>query len=203
MPLPFRRRPFTQLAALSPAAGGGGGGSATWSTTDKLNINLTNSDLTATGTASTSTVRSINSHSSGKYGFTWSALTTPAKIGIMLGSDILNADPATQAGAYALYVAGSQVYHNSSTTGMPPPNGSAGTTGTWVFDFTNHLAWFYNTVSGQWNNDATFAADPATGVGGFTIASGTYFAVFGGGTSDTATCNFASPSLPSGFSAWG
>src|SRR4029077_13475902 len=57
-------------------------------------------------------------------------------------------------------------------------------------DFTNHLAWFRRN-SGNWNNDGT--ANPATGVGGITIAAGSYAPTVGfgaGGSARTTTGNF-------------
>lgn len=185
------------------SVGGGGGGSATFNPADKsANISLPSPYLTPTSSAANSNVRSITSHATGKYGFTWSAGVTTHKVGICLATDSLTADIASQPGAYVLYGPGGQVYHNGSASGMPPADTAGlGVAGTWVLDFTNHLAWFFSPANGTWNSDPT--ADPVTGVGGFTIASGTYFAVFGGDASDTVTCNFATPTLPSGFSAWG
>lgn len=193
---------ITLLGTGKPAAAAAG--TATFNPSDKAaSLTLSNGDLTATSGAANQGVRTIASHSTGKYGFTWSDLTGTSKIGICLSTDSLTADIATGAGAYALYVVGSQVYHNGSTAGMPSPDGAAGATGTWALDFDANLAWFLNTTTGKWNNSVDGSANPATGVGGFTIDAGTYYAVFGGDNTDAATVNLSSPSLPSGWTAWG
>jgi hypothetical protein len=213
---PTRRGLLTGAAALAAFAalphqghagglhghgGGAGGGSATFNPADKsANITLSGGDLIATSGSANAAVRSIASHATGKYGFSWSALTGSSKVGICLATDSLTSDIAGEPGAYALFAAGDQIYHGGSGAGMPAASTPA-TSGVFVFDFTNHLGWVWNPALVLWNNNGS--ADPAAGTGGFTIASGTYFGVFGGSSTDTATFNFATPTLPSGFSAWG
>lgn len=180
------------------------GSAATFNSADKsANITLSNSDLTATSSATNSAVRSIRSRASGKYGFSWSGGVGGLTVGICLSTDSLSANMGTEPGAYVFYGPGGQVYHNGSTTGMPSAdNTGGGAAGACVFDFDLGRGWFYNTATGKWNNSAT--ADPAASTESFTVTASTFFAVFGAtAASDQVTVNFATPSLPSGFNPWG
>ncbi len=110
----------------------------------------------------------------------------------------------------AVVFASGSLYINGSNTG------GIGTTGFHLgdvigiaVDFTNHLVWMKNITQGtNWNNSGT--ADPATGVGGRTIASGSYVPViiFAASTpGQVGTANFGGStftgSVPAGFaSGW-
>lgn len=75
-------------------------------------------------------------------------------------------------------------------------------------DFTNHLIWAKNiTQAGLWNASGT--ANPATGIGGFTLPSGSFLPAvsFSASTTGQATLNAGASSfigaVPSGFtSGW-
>lgn len=198
-----------RLLLLAPPAAATPSGAA-FSATDidpngHISLDATRLIPTADGSGTYGSVRTTTSHASGKYCFQWTSTTSAWQIGIVNGTDALTTDIASKASAYAWYAAFSgQVYHNGSATGLPAVTSgstfSSGATGRACFDFTNHLGWFWYSGNTTWNNDVS--ADPATGLGGFTIASDTFFGVFSGGSADTATFNFATPTLPSGFSAW-
>ena len=93
--------------------------------------------------------------------------------------------------------------------------GSIGGTFTagWVaciaLDVTNQRIWFRNGAAGNWNNNV--ANNPATGVGGYTIATfggpgyGIYALANGGGGGGVITANFGATAfvgaVPSGFTS--
>lgn len=76
-------------------------------------------------------------------------------------------------------------------------------------DLTARLIWFRLAPSGNWNNSGT--ANPATGVGGFniaTLAGPLYPVFFSGGVGDAGIANYGgsafSGAVPAGFTAgWG
>lgn len=76
-----------------------------------------------------------------------------------------------------------------------------------AIDFTAHLIWMKDLTGGNWNNSGT--ANPATGVGGRTIPSGTFVPalVFASASTAQMTANFGATAftgtVPSGFtSGW-
>lgn len=158
----------------------------------------------ADGSGTYGSVRSTTGHSTGKFCFSETAASTGVwEIGFIASTDALTGDVASQPGAYALFGAGGQVYHNGSPTGMPGFGGAIADASTMTFcaDFTAGKGWIKYSATGQWNGNGT--DDPATATGGFTMTTSvTYYAVFSGKSGDTATFNFATPTLPSGFSAW-
>lgn len=88
-------------------------------------------------------------------------------------------------------------------------DGTGGLTYQFAVDFTNHLIWARVNSTLDWNNSGS--ADPASGVGGRTIQSGSFVPVWTNGesgvtTSDTVNlitnpADFAG-SLPAGFAPW-
>lgn len=206
--------PQALLLGVGAGPPGGGGGpppaGATLNSADADGvIALSGADLTATANNSGSygSVRSTTSHTSGKYCFQWTSTTASWEIGLMGGTDSLAGDAGSKANAYVWYApASGQVYHAGSASGLPQVTNvsnagfQSGATGRACFDFTAHLGWFFYSVDGRWNGNPS--ADPANGTGGFAITAGTYFAVFSDFNGGTATFNFASPTMPAGFSAW-
>jgi len=101
----------------------------------------------------------------------------------------------------------SVLWSNNVTTGVDFGAVSAGTNYGFAIDLTNRLVWAHKN-GGLWNLNAS--ANPATGVGGFTIAEGdfaplVYMSSSGGG--DFITANFGATAYaytaPSGFVNWG
>lgn len=180
-------------------------GPTTWNPADKNPaVTLSGGNLTATvlsgGFAS---CRATNARSSGKFGFSFDAsFGANILLGIGTGSANLGGYVGSDSAGYGWYSGDGHFLNNGSAVANWANYGALTGTFLMVFDLTAGLAWSYDGT--QWNNDPT--ADPATGVGGASFATGSYFPMFSGnGASlDTATANFSTPSgLPSGFSAWG
>lgn len=198
-------------------AGGSGGGAAPTTTFDPAHagtgIVLSNGNLTATGGGTSTTVRSIASHSTGKFyvEFKLNAGTTPANLTIgiqnaasgnpsFLGND-QNSLGWSGAGNLILN-SGNVAAINSYTTAN---------TLCMALDLGNNAVWF-RVGAGNWNNSP--ANNPATNTGGFALSTapglnaGPYFAVVGVFASDGdvwiadfgATAYSQTP--PSGFSNW-
>lgn len=98
---------------------------------------------------------------------------------------------------------GGEILHGGPGPGLLPAF-NTGDILRFAVDLDAHLIWL-SVVGLDWNDDPT--ANPATGVGGLTIASGTYFPMFSG-ASDTqaSTLNVGhtgfAGTVPSGFTAW-
>jgi hypothetical protein len=185
-----------------------GSSGSTWNPSDKnANVTLSGANLTATGNNATyGSVRGTLSHSTGKWAFPFNNISGGAwEMGLALGSASLGGDLGAQSGATVWYAGDGGVYSGGTIQGGVGAPGSTGNI--LAVDLTAHLLWFFSTSTGQWNNSGT--ADPASGVGGITIASGTYFPGFSGhlgGSADSVTADFANNgavTLPSGFTAWG
>jgi hypothetical protein len=144
----------------------------TWSTTDLLNITLSNANLTATtpGVAS-GAVRGTKSLSSGKYYWEYvinSIFSNQMSMGVASASAVLSS--VNNTGIQASYVQRSgNIYANSNISlaslGPRAVNDAIGI----AVDFTAALIWFRVAPVGNWNNSGT--ANPATGVGGFSISA--------------------------------
>lgn len=183
----------------------------TWNPADKLAITLTNSDLTATTTATTfNGVRAIRGNSSGKYYFeltatTWN--TTNDQVGLALSTATFSTASATP--GKAMVNGGGAVWVNGVNTGTGLGTISSGTVVGIAVDLTANLIWFRIAPAGNWNASGT--ANPATGTGGISISAiaGTLYPTFGGGAanSQVGTANFGASAftgtVPSGFtSGW-
>jgi hypothetical protein len=177
----------------------------TWNPADLLNVTLSNANLTATCTPGTPGVRSVASHSSGKYYFEYTYTTVntnsfdvgvaPASYSFSSGS-FANIAVVTRLGAVLINNANQGVsfsaFVNGNIVGV-------------AIDLTAQLIWFRLAPSGNWNTSGT--ANPATGTGGFSISalSGTLFGLLIGGNGDVCTANFGASgftgSVPSGFTS--
>jgi hypothetical protein len=108
-----------------------------------------------------------------------------------------------------VYFSSGNYYANGSTAGTSLGSLSAnGTTVGVALDLNNRKVWFRKAPSGDWNNNSTH--NPATGVGGITIPTGTMvpFVTFGGAggaAGNVMTANFGASAfvgaVPSGFAA--
>lgn len=194
-----------------------GASTTTWNPSDKnAGITLSNGDLTATATsASSKVVRSVASHSSGKY-FCSFHLDGPdsaafrVAVGVADSTQSLSGDLGLSgvhsAGVYdvdgVLYQSGGNSAVFTST------NPIIGDIVDMALDIDNLKIWFRRN-GGNWNNNGS--ADPATNVGGATIfAISTPMFVAGEllntSTTTALTANFGGSAYtyaaPSGFSNW-
>lgn len=108
-------------------------------------------------------------------------------------------------GSYGLISGGNGVFNAGSGTGYAgTPNYGAGDTVYIAYDNTgaSPLAWWKKAYNGTWSGTS---GNPATGVGGLTLAAGTYFPAGGDQNSNKNTLIFGAAipvaALPSGFSA--
>jgi len=144
----------------------------TWSTTDKLNITLSGSNLTAVGASNAiAGVRAADANHTGKFYFeitfvawsltnTYAGLTTlDTNLGALVG------DTQRCAGV----IKSGHIYVNGSDTGSTLGTRAAGNIISVAVDIDAQLIWFRVAPSGNWNGSAT--ADPATGTGGISIAA--------------------------------
>jgi hypothetical protein len=192
----------------------------TWNPSDKLNVNLTNSNLTAAWPGNNfSGVRGTTSKTTGKWYFEYNTIAiasdfhpgdnfvglAPDSSTYTLGNQL--AAPSTP----AIGASQGNLLFNFQTnpnwiTGNGDPSGHVLCI---AVDLDAQLVWFRND-SGNWNNSGT--ADPATGTGGlalgcspgtalFLCACTTTISVNNTVTMATQTIQFAQ-SPPSGFSAW-
>jgi hypothetical protein len=193
-----------QDAATTPAPS-----FTTWNPADKLAVTLSNSDLTATTTATTlNGVRAVRGNSSGKYYFeltatTWATLND--QVGLALSTATFSTATATT--GKAIVNGGGAIWVNGVNTGIGLGSITSGMIVGVAVDLTANLIWFRISPAGNWNAGGT--ANPATGTGGISISAiaGTLYPTFGGGAVSTqvGTANFGatafSGAVPSGFAA--
>jgi len=181
----------------------------TWSTTDKsAGITLSNANLTAAG--GTGSVRSVDRQLSGKlyweYTFVTGGTNNPA-VGIATARADLASLYANATNGVLVYPS-SPIYVNGVSSGINlGAIGVGGIVGV-ALDLTNNLIWMRSGAAGNWNANA--ANNPATGVGGLSIAA------FAGGSipvyaatattgSATITANFGDTAftgvVPAGFTS--
>jgi hypothetical protein len=186
----------------------------TWNPSDKsAGTTLSGGNLVASFASGSPGVRSIDRVYTGKY-YWENTFTTfiNTLCGVALGGVSLTAFNNTTPPTYCAICTG-----NSGNVWVNGTNVLAGIGGTfpngWVcciaLDATNDLIWFRNGAAGTWNNNA--ANDPATGVGGFSIAAftagpmGIYAAANGGSGSGVITTNFGASAfvgaVPSGYTS--
>jgi len=181
----------------------------TWSTTDKVNTNLTNGNLTATGSAANGSGRASPGYSTGKFYWEFAYVnvtqtTTGAGFGSTGASLPIN---TSAAGATGLGGGGSFWVNGVSQVSMGAQ--SNGNVIGIAVDLTANLIWCRIAPAGNWNGSGT--ANPATGVGGFSIAALTKPLVptfyLSSATGQALTANFGasafSGAVPAGFtSGW-
>lgn len=198
------------------AAIDGGGGAppsfATWNTTDSAaGITRSNGNLTLTYSSGSGFqgVRATNSHSTGKFYFENLTPINPGNNGVGLA----NANYVTTNGLW---------FNTFDSVGYRPVDGSVMINGTVIgtgqtygsgdmvsvaVDLGAQLIWV-RANAGNWNNSGT--ANPATGVGGFSISSlnaGPFFPATNlHDSTDDSTANFGATayaqSVPAGFGNW-
>jgi hypothetical protein len=183
----------------------------TWSTTDKAaSVTLSGSSLTATATASATALRAVDRQISGKFYWEYTVGTwagTNSSVGFASFMPPTTAVSATPVGACVVLKSSGGIYVNNVNTGIALGAVVTGNVLCFAVDFTAQLGWVRLGAAGNWNGNV--ANNPATGAGGFSIASiiGSIFplypyAAFAGST-DSVTANFGDTTLagavPAGF----
>ena len=183
---------------------------SSWNPADKTaSVTLTGSNLIATGAAANQAVRTVDKQTAGK--FYWEfALTTVGNTGYGAGcanaSAVLSTFYNVPSNGVMVYATG-DIYLNNVLTG---PNIGSFVSGTaklcMALDLTGNLCWARNGPAGNWNGSGT--ANPATGVGGMSVAaivSTGLFAAAGFNGSQSVTANFGDSAFtgvaPAGFTA--
>lgn len=178
----------------------------TWNPSDKnASVTLSNGNLTAT-TSSSGSVRSIASHSSGKY-YCENVITHSANssFGIATSGYSLSGYIGSTANAVGCLTDGRVFLNNVNVTTLTAV--ANGTTWSLAIDLDNKRAWWRRNA-GNWNDNVS--ADPATNTLGVDISglnAGLYFVIWDGETNtDAAAMNFGATayaqSVPSGFGNW-
>ena len=163
------------------------------------------------------TIRSSNSHSTGKKYFEISASASvdgEAQIGIADGSANINdrCGADTHGQSANMQSSNALIFYNNANTGQSigaytnpfPAFGIA-------IDTSNGKTWWYNPTTGKWNADILANQNPATGAGGYSQGTITapYFACLSYAkfqlldvtTFNPGTSAFSN-AVPSGFGAW-
>lgn len=186
-----------------------------WNPGDADDVILTNGDLTATGGSGAVTskqVRANVSKSSGLFYYEAVLVSGPVSsfpyIGIRPSGNALGgngpADPGGDAGCFAQSPnLGHETYHAGANLGGIGPALATSDVFMVAVNLTSHIIWIGR--NGTFDTLFGTPGDPAAGVGGATIATGSWSpwcAV--AGTSITARFSAASWSFgaPSGFSEW-
>lgn len=183
----------------------------TWSATDQAGVTLsgTNNLTATTSTAAATGVRTIDKQNAGKYYFeytvtTWGSVLALG-VGIATGTAPFGAGTINACCAFNT----GQVNYNGTNTGQNIGATANGGVICIALDLTNKLVWFRSGAAGNWNGNATY--NPATGVGGISIASiaAGIIPVYGfeecGSSVSVVTANFGdsafSGAVPSGFTS--
>ena len=182
----------------------------TWSTTDKTaSVNLTGLNLTATATAASAWVRTVDRVVSGK--FYWEVrMTTWVNGNTGVGLTNGGSTPTIWNAPGLLAIFNNGTFYISGTAQVSGFTGcTSGATIGFALDADARLIWLRVAPAGNWNNSGT--ANPATGVGGVSVAAigGTAIPFYPvaefSASADSATANFGdsafSGTVPSGFTS--
>jgi hypothetical protein len=186
-----------------------------WNPSDKgSGVTLSGSNLVATFGEAFGTheaVRSVASHSSGKFyaEFTATTVVGDSQIGVGdSGFDVTGSPGYLGGSANSLgYSSSGAVFQNNGSTVATYSTYTSGDVIGMAVDFGGQLIW-WRVNAGNWNNNAM--ADPATGANGLStasIGSGPFFAgTSGNGGSGVTTANFGASAYahtpPSGYGNW-
>lgn len=174
-------------------------------------ITLSNSNTTATTNTTLETgVRSIVSNSSGKLYAEFTSTSAMASFwGVGIASSTWNFTSSTigSGTSSVSWSTGGTVFFNNASIGTAQGATASGSVISMAVDLGADLIWF-RVNGGNWNNNGS--ANPATGVGGFSIAGfsgGAGFTAFGdlGTTGEGVTRAGNAPfveAVPAGFSPW-
>ena len=214
----IKRRVLTQVAALM-VPGGGGGGTTTFDPSHAgTGFILSGGNLQATnaaGGSDRSFVRTVASHSTGKFysEFTFSGtFGNNYQVGLGICNSTANPNTTfsfTDANDGGVWNADANFYINNASAGIATTYVVSNTVGM-AIDIGAQLIWF-RANTGNWNNSGI--AIPATGVGGVslaTMAAGPYFCAVGvlGDSLATVIANFGGSayanfdSTVTGFGNW-
>jgi hypothetical protein len=179
-----------------------------WNINNKLNVTLSNSNLTVTGTSSAGGVTGYTSQSGGKYYMEFAATNltgSETAVGCCkTGSTLSTLYNGT--GGIAVGSSGT-IDYNGSSSGDSLGSISNGAIICMAVDLTNQEVWF-RVNNGNWNGSGT--ANPATNTGGISVSglfsgNSVYPFVAANSASAVVTANFGASSftysVPSGFQA--
>jgi SPRY domain len=181
-----------------------------WNPSDLVNMTLTNSNLTATGTAQGGTRATVSGSTGKKYWELTCTTMNSNNSGIGIATSTCNLTTVGGNQNQAVFAGRTGAYWINGSFGGGYLGGASVNNGdilSIAVDLAGKLIWFRKAPSGNWNGSA--GNDPATGVGGISFSGLTapFFPfVSVGAASEQFTANFGattfSGSIPSGFSIW-
>ena len=184
----------------------------TWNASDRVNVTLSNGNLTGTGSATTGAVRAVNSDTTNKYYWeiTFNVSTNGnTSVGIANPSAVLSTVAPTPTNAVVCYRNAGAIWLNGSSTGISIGALTPPAVVCIAVDIGGNLIWFRIGAAGNWNNNATY--NPATAVGGvsFSAIHSAGVAIFPlatyGIAAEQTTANFGptgfTGAVPAGFTA--
>jgi len=156
-----------------------------WNASDKTaGVTLSNLNLTATSSAASNGVRAVDRQIAGKFYFetTLTTASTVYGIGLVNPAAVLSTMYTTPLNAVVLYASGT-IWVNNATSGVTLGSmGAGGFVVCLAVDIGARLFWARVGAAGNWNANA--GNNPATGVGGISLA---------------AICSTAIPLYPAAF----
>lgn len=187
-----------------------------WNAADRVNVTISGNFLTATGGGTYGGVRSVGRQSSGKFYFEHTFATRTnfqTNAGVCTGATVLTKENgATNAmiGQASIYGGSGNIFIGTSSSGTSLGALASGTVIGIALDLNAQLIWFRIAPAGNWNNNAS--ANPATGIGGLSIAGQTnggvnpvYALASFQISTDIITANFGdigfTGAVPAGFTA--
>jgi len=179
----------------------------TWNPSDRGTIALSNGNLTAQPTGQGS-VRTIQSYTAGKFYFeiAFTSAGSSAAVGVANATADMTTSISSGASVAICNNGGAIAVNGTAQTGVGAF--SAGGACCVAFDMGAKLVWFRNGAAGNWNGSGT--ANPATGVGGYSVSGltggATALFAYTGGTSAVASVTTLNAgdtafvgAVPSGF----
>lgn len=208
------------LMNAGKAVAAGGGGTITFDSGTATAVTLSNGNLTATNTGTTSAdqgAKALSAKASGKWYLEYTITTQQVPPGGNVGCGVgTNASTYTGMGNDAtsggmVFIGSGNVYGNGSFSSLSLGARSQGNVLGVAVDLDNHKIWFRVCPSGNWNGQTIGFQDPASNVGGVTIPSASLepFVTFGGSSgqaNNALTANFGGSAFngtaPTGFTSW-
>src|SRR4249919_981653 len=180
----------------------------TFNTADRLNVTLTNGNLTATTTGSGNNgVRTIDNHTAGRYYFEFTCTTWGPATAVGFANAAASLSTVNTTSTAACYVIKSvgNISFNGSISGIALGARANGDIIGVALDTTAALAWFRVCPAGNWNGNAGFGPGGSGGINISAISTPLYGLFCGNGNSLVVTANFGDTAftgaVPSGFTA--
>lgn len=180
----------------------------TFNPSDKLQVTLSNVNLTATTTGSGNNgVRTIDSHTVGQYYFEFTCTTwgSASAVGFATAAATLSTVNTTSTSACYVSKSVGNISFNGSGSGVSLGARANGDKIGVALDLTNSLAWFRVAPSGNWNGNASFGPGGSGGIAIGAISTPVFGLFCANGNSIVVTANFGDSAftgaVPSGYTS--